>query len=86
MLRKTQSYKVVKRTESDNTNFNDNINCSISLIENAIDRITYHKDYTDSTGYSINISTINKLNNIVYELDSILDDILYKPIAKRRLI
>lgn len=82
MLRKIYPYKVVKRTEFDNINFNDDINSSISLIEDAIARITYHKDYIDSTGHPINISAINKLNNIIYELESILDDTLYKPMAK----
>lgn len=76
MLRK---YKIIKQANDGRKIFESELNKAISNIEEAINRITYDKNYVDSTGYSINISTINRLNNVVYELDSILDDETYMP-------
>lgn len=76
MLRK---YKIIKQANDSRKIFESELNKAISNIEEAINRITYDKNYVDSTGYSINISTINRLNNVVYELDSILDDETHMP-------
>lgn len=74
-----KDYKIVKQTNDSRKVFEDELNKAIGNIEEAISRITYNKNYVDSTGYSINISTINKLNIIVYELDSMLDEETYMP-------
>lgn len=74
-----KDYKIVKQTNDSRKVFEDELNKAIGNIEETISRITYNKNYVDSTGYSINISTINKLNYIVYELDSMLDEETYMP-------
>lgn len=71
---------VAVRTDAENKEYKENLENAISHIEEAISQISYRSNLIDEdTQKVINADTINKLQDIIYELEEIGDKAVFKP-------
>ena len=63
--------------------YKDNIESAISHIEEAISQISYRSNLIDEdTDKVINSEIINKLQDMIYELEEVMDKPIFKPEVK----
>lgn len=73
----------IVRTDAENKAYKENLENAISHIEEAISQISYRSNLIDEdTQKVINAETINKLQDIIYELEEIGDKPVFKPEVK----
>ena len=71
---------VAVRTDTENKEYKENLENAISHLEEAISQISYRSNLIDEdTQKVINAETINKLQDIIYELEEIGDKSVFKP-------
>lgn len=80
---KLEKIMTVVRTDAENKEYKDNIESAISHIEEAISQISYRSNLIDEdTDKVINSEIINKLQDMIYELEDISDKPIFKPGVK----
>lgn len=73
----------IVRTDAENKAYKENLENAISHIEEAISQISYRSNLIDEdTQKVINAEIINKLQDIIYELEEIGDKPVFKPEVK----
>ena len=71
---------VAVRTDTENKEYKENLENAISHLEEAISQISYRSNLIDEdTQKVINAETINRLQDIIYELEEIGDKSVFKP-------
>lgn len=76
----TKNYKVVTKKEEENKKYKDLIKEAYSRLDEAINHITYNDKFVDNNDVKLNKQIIDKLNDIIYDLETLEDAIIYKPI------
>lgn len=80
---KLEKIMTVVRTDAENKEYKDNIESAISHIEEAISQISYRSNLIDEdTDKVINSEIINKLQDMIYELEEVMDKPVFKPEVK----
>lgn len=80
---KLEKIMTVVRTDAENKEYKDNIESAISHIEEAISQISYRSNLIDEdTDKVINSEIINKLQDMIYELEEVSDKPIFKPEVK----
>lgn len=70
----------VVRTDEENKAYKENLENVISHIEEAISQISYRSNLIDEdTQKVINAEIINKLQDMIYELEEVEDKPIFKP-------
>jgi len=73
----------VVRTDAENKAYKENLENAISHIEEAISQISYRSNLIDEdTQKVINAEIINKLQDMIYELEEVGDKPVFKPEVK----
>ena len=73
----------VVRTDAENKEYKENLENAISHLEEAISQISYRSNLVDEdTHMVINSEIINKLQDMIYELEEVMDKPVFKPEVK----
>lgn len=80
---KIEKVMTIVRPDVENKEYKENIENAISHIEEAISQISYRSNLIDEdTDKVINSDIINRLQNMIYELEDIEDKPIFKPEVK----
>ena len=80
---KIEKVMTIVRPDAENKEYKENIENAISHIEEAISQISYRSNLIDEdTDKIINNDIINRLQNMIYELEDIEDKPIFKPEVK----
>ena len=75
-----KDYKIVPRNEDENKEYKNLIVKANDALEEAISHIRYCNKFKQENNFKVNELIINKIEDMIYDLEELEDVTLYKPV------